>query len=76
MVAQNEDGFVKTFARESMKQYITYDASSRMEYVYEARANAQDGDPCLKTQYVYSGVTTRIIKMKETVTTWSSAYDI
>jgi hypothetical protein len=72
----NVDGYVKTHSSECIKQYIEYDGSDRMEYVYEARANAQDGEKCLKTQYVYDGATTRITKMKETETTWDSSWDI
>lgn len=75
-MTQNVSGYVKTHSLENIKQYLTYDGSSRMEYVYEARANAAHGDPCLKTQYAYDGVSTRIIKMKETEATWDSSYDI
>lgn len=75
-MAQNKSGYVKTHSLENIKQYIAYDGSNRMEYVYEARANAADGEPCLLTQYVYSGNTGRIIKMKETESVWSSAYDV
>lgn len=64
---------LKTHQHGLVKQYLTYDGSSRMEFVYEAPADAEDGAPCVKTQYVYSGVSTRIIKMLETVSTWVSA---
>ncbi len=72
----NEYGHIKTHANELVKQYIVYDGSSRMEYVYEARANTLDGEPCMKTQYAYDGGSTRIVKMLETVAEWDSAYDI
>lgn len=72
----NKYAHIETGSREYIKSYITYDSSSRMEYVYEARANALNGEPCLRTQYVYSGTTTNIVKMCETDSTWSSAYDI
>lgn len=75
-MATNESGYIKTHAHELIKTYITYDGSSRMEYVYEARANALNGEPCMRTQYSYDGVSTRIVKMKETASTWSSSYDI
>lgn len=65
--------FLKTNAKEGMKMYITYDGTNRMEYVYEAQASARDGDPCLRTQYVYAALTTRIVKMAETQSTWVSA---
>ena len=73
MAVGNKGRHLTTGGHEYIKSYITYDASSRMEYVYEARANAEDGDPCLRTQYVYDGVSTRITKMKETESTWVSA---
>lgn len=72
----NKYEFIKTGNSEYIKSYITYDGQSRMEYVYEARANAANGDPCLVTQYVYDGLSNRVTKMKETQGTWSSAYDI
>jgi hypothetical protein len=75
-MAANKYAHVKTGANEYIKSYITYDASSRMEYVYEARANALDGESCLRTQYVYDGLTTNVVKMCETESTWATAYDI
>lgn len=72
----NVDGYVKTHSSENIKVYITYDGSDRMEYVYEARANAQHGEKCLKTQYTYVTGTTRVEKMKETETEWDSSWDI
>lgn len=75
-MAQNEYEFIKTGTSEYIKTYITYDGSSRMEYIYEARANAGNGDYCLITRYVYDGVSNRIIKSKEYAGTWSSSYDI
>jgi hypothetical protein len=65
--------FIKPHAHEAIKQYITYDGSNRMEYTYTALAVARDGDQCVKTQYVYSGASNRIIKMKETLDVWVSA---
>jgi len=68
-----DTNLLKTGKHGLIKSYITYDASSRMEYVYEAAAEAIDGQTCLRTQYVYSGVSTRVIKMKETASIWVSA---
>lgn len=76
MADPNVSGYIATHSKENVKQYLAYDASSRMEYVYEARSNAAHGDKCLKTQYVYDGVSTRIIKMKETESLWDSSWDV
>ena len=74
---ENKTMHLKTQLNELVKQYIAYDASLRTEYVYTAPTDAADGTPCTRVQYVYSGATTRIVKMKETVDTWVSAtYDI
>ena len=67
---------LKAHAHEGVKQYITYDGSNRMEYVYVADANAVDGDECMVTQYTYDGGSSRIQKMKESITTWDSSWDI
>jgi hypothetical protein len=47
-----------------------------MVAVYEARANAADGDPCLKTEYQYDGATTRIQKMHESEDEWDATWDV
>ncbi len=76
-MATNKYEHLKTNTHEYMKQYITLNGSGLPEYIYEARANAEDGEPCMRTQYVYDVTyTTTVVKMIETETTWSAAYDI
>lgn len=75
-MAANKTDFIKTGREEYIKFYMTYDASDRLEYVYEARANAAHGDYALRTQYTYWTTTTRVKQMAETASTWNSAYDI
>jgi len=53
-----------------------YDGSSRVITQYEAVANADDGMACLRTDYTYVGATTNLDAMKESIGTWSSAWDI
>ena len=65
-----------TGAKEYVKQYITYDSSSRPEYVYTAAVGTIHGAPCSVTRYVYVGTTSRISKRKEYDGTWDSSYDI
>lgn len=73
---QKPRDFIASGQFEAIKMYITYDVNGRMEYVYSCHAEVADGDPCLVTQYVYDGVSSRIIKMKESMGTWSAAYEI
>lgn len=68
---------LKAHALDATKTYITYDVENRMEYVYTAYTEALNGTECLVTQYSYTGAgSNRVAKMKESVGTWSSAYDI
>lgn len=76
MTAQNETAILKTMFQELIKEYATYDGSNRLSSLYQARANAENGDPCLRTQYEYSGATTRIVKRKESRAIWDSSWDI
>lgn len=69
----SETNKLKTMRHSLMKSYTTYDATSRMEYIYEAPADAVNGQACLRTQYVYDALTTNIVKMKETTSTWVTA---
>jgi len=44
--------------------------------VYTAPTGATDTTPCSKTQYVYDGATTKVVKMKESISAWDSDWDI
>ena len=76
MANYSKEIMLKSHANELVKQYLAYDGSNRMEYVYTAYPTAIHGDPCVRTQYVYNGASTRITKMAETQGTWDSSYDI
>ncbi len=67
---------VKSHLAEAVKQYIVYDGSGRMIEVYSARTDAIDAESCGKTEYVYDGATTRVIKMKESLSAWDSTWDV
>lgn len=69
----SETNKLKTMRNSLMKSYTTYDGTGRMEYIYEAPADAVDGQKCLVTQYVYSGLTTNIVKFEETEGSWIAA---
>ena len=67
---------LKSLTKELLKEYVTYDGQSRKEFVYQAGVDADDGDQCLATQFVYDSTSLRIVKRKEFYTTWQSAWDI
>jgi len=76
-LGDDRTGLLKTTAYELAKQYITYDAQNRPEYVYTAHTDAVAGTPCTRTQYVYADLTSvRITKRRETPATWLLAYDV
>lgn len=72
----NAYGHIITGNNELIKQYFVYDAGSRLITVYEARADAPAGTPCLKTDYTYDDTSTRVLKMKESESTWDATWDI
>lgn len=72
----NADELLRTLGKEVIKVYRVYDGSNRLTEQYEALANTINGGPALKTEYTYVGATTDVEKMKESLTTWNSAWDI
>jgi len=76
MTEASKSAQLLSHAKELVKQYVTYDVSSRTEYVYTAPTDAADGAPAVVTQYEYDGTSTRITKRKESATVWDSTYDI
>jgi hypothetical protein len=67
---------LKSQMHELIKSYTTYDGSSRPQYIYVAQAGAANGDSCIRTEYTYDGVSSRVVKRLESYQLWSSAYDI
>jgi len=59
-----------------VKMYRVLDVSNRIQYQYEANVTAVTGDACMVTEYIYSGTTSTVIKMKEYVRTWDSSWDL
>lgn len=76
MAAANDTGHLKTQASELVKQAVLLDAQNRTEYVYTVRADAADGTPCSVVQYAYDGLTSRVVYMKESTSTWDSAWEL
>lgn len=71
-----DTGHLKTNLHELVKQYVIYDGSGRMTDVYEARADAVQATPCLRTQYTYDGVSSRVEKRKESAAAWDITWDM
>lgn len=67
---------LKSLKHEALKEFREYDAQFRPSAIYQAFTDAKEGDDCLKTEYIYDGLSQRIIKKKESVTDWQSAWDI
>lgn len=70
------DELLVTLGREAMKIHREYDGADRLQYSYEALANAIHGGPAIKTTYTYDGASERVVGMKEEISTWDSAWDI
>jgi hypothetical protein len=71
-----DTGHLKTQAHELVKQHIEYDGNNRMEYIYTVRADADHGTPCSVVRYSYSGLTSRVLYMKEYTGTWDSSWEL
>lgn len=67
---------LKPQAHESLKQHFVYDGSGRMISIYTAHSEAEHGNGCMLTQYVYEGATNRVSFHKESLSTWDSAWDV
>jgi hypothetical protein len=67
---------VGSHIKEGIKQYLVYDGSGRLTDTYVAIEAAEDGDPCVRTQYEYDGTSNRVVKMKEAVAYWDATWDI
>lgn len=72
----NVDNLLTALGKEVVKIFRVYDGSDRLITQYDTFANTKDGGVALRTDYQYIGATTRLEKMKESLSTWLAAYDI
>lgn len=72
----NADLILSSLKNEIVKAHHVYDGGNRLVQRYEALANAANGAQCLRTDYTYDGASTRVVGMKESQSTWNSAWDI
>lgn len=68
--------YLRTIKFEALKLYRVYDVNNRVVQQYEAPTNAKTGDLCLKTQYSYISTSARVEKVKESLSTWDTSWDL
>lgn len=73
---ENTTSRITTLKNEVMKTFAVYDGSDRLIELYEAVTTAEDGDPCLKTEYAYIAASTRVEKTKESYDVWLAIWEI
>lgn len=67
---------LKTQKEEQVKQHIIHDLQDRPILVFTAAIHAEEGDPCLVTEYVYRNPTsTQVFARQERVYKWKAAWD-
>lgn len=71
-----DTGHLKTQAHEAIKSHSEFDAQNRLEYMYIARADAEDGAPCGVTRYSYDLLSSRVVFMKEYESAWDATWDL
>lgn len=71
-----DTGHLKTQAHEHVKQHVEYDANNRVEYVYTVREDAADGTPCSVVRYAFSGLSSRVVFMREYVGVWDATWEL
>lgn len=72
----NARDYLKNMAREPIKLFRVYDVSNRVWIQYECVTHTLPGEACLKTEYVYDGTSTRVLKLKESLSTWDISFEV
>lgn len=73
-MARSTTAHITTGLNEYVKQKIMYDGGGRMIDVYETRANAKDGESCLRTTFTYDGTSSRVDFMIEQEAVWDGSW--
>ena len=68
--------YLRTIRYEALKLFRVYDNLNRVIAQYEAPLTAKTGDLCMKTQYSYVSTSSRVEKMKESLDSWDSSWDL
>lgn len=73
----NGQAEIKTTYSEFTKTFSVYDPTSfLLVTIYEAPTHAINNAPCTRSDYVYDGASTRILKTKESSANWDSTWDV
>jgi hypothetical protein len=77
MVEQKRREILKSLEGQELKQWMVREPSTlRILYVFEAPTDAQDGAPCLVTEFIYVNPTSNeTIGKKEYTGKWQSEWD-
>lgn len=69
---------IKGLQEEQMKTYIVPISAidSRIKYLYEASSDAEEGEECTRTIYVYIGTSGTVLFSQELKDTWQDAFDV
>lgn len=73
---KSKTALIKTALNEYVKVHQEYDIEGRVEYIYEAKTEAVNGDPCVVTRYSYNGTTSDIVFFKEYDGAWNTAWEV
>jgi hypothetical protein len=66
---------LKTHLYETVKNYVVYDGQNRQWKVYTAKSDAKDGEPCIVTEYIYTGPAATTLKgTKEASAIWDDTW--
>lgn len=68
----NSTALLKAMLRELKKEYYVYNGSNQCTDIYQAPHDAENGAPCLRTQFEYDGSGNQT-KSAESLSTWVSA---
>ena len=73
---QTAEELLKAHEKSQVKQHVVVDAQGRDYLAFTTYIGAQDGDPCLVTEYVYANLTTtKVTSRQERVYKWKAAWD-
>ena len=74
---QKVKDFIQAIRNEPVKMFRVYDGGGRLITQYEAVTHAQNGDPCMRSDYSYTDASSfKVEKMKETIDLWSASYEM
>lgn len=68
---------IETLKASLKKEFYEFDDNDRLEYLYQAKKSAEEGEPCLITKYGYrTADSTQVNKTREYLGTWPASADL